>query len=89
MEKLIIESCDSAPNVIESDEPDVLSQIYKPEVNIVIWRRKLSPALILEVQNLLFYEKFEGSRTTIEICDSHSYLKEIICGKSNTLVIVV
>ena len=84
MEKLIIDSCDSALNVIESDEPDVLSQIYKPEVNIVIWRRKLSPALILEVQNLLFYEKFEGSRTTIEICDSHSYLKEIICGKSNT-----
>ena len=78
---------DSSVSVIESNEPGILSEIYKSEVNIVIWRRTLSPAMKLEIQNLLFHENFMGSRATVDIGESADYLEEIICGQSNNLLL--
>ncbi len=84
MERLVIESSNVSNSVIEADDPSVLSQIYKPEVNIVIWRRKLSPALILEVQNLLFNGGFSVAQANLRTGDFRSYLEEIMSDQSNT-----
>ena len=78
---------DSSVSVIESNEPDILSEIYKSEVNIVIWRRTLPPALKLEIQNLLFHENFMGSQATIDISESTDYLEEIMRGQPNNLLL--
>ena len=87
MEQSALNSFDSTASFIESNEPDILSEIYKSEVNIVIWRRTLSPALKLEIQNLLFHENFKGSQATVDICESAGYLEEIMCGQSNNLLL--
>lgn len=74
---------DSPVSVIESKQPEVLSEIYKSGVNIVIWRRTLSPALKLEIQNLLSHNNFTGTQAILDISEHDDYLDEIIYGQSN------
>jgi len=39
--------------VAEADDPAILTDIYRDDINIAIWRRSLSPELQLSVQDLL------------------------------------
>ena len=65
-------------SMIESDEASILSQIYKPEINMVIWRRKLAPKLRLQTQNFILDRGISTIGNKIESNESHDYLKEIL-----------